>query len=516
MDRRQGQSRRAPRGFSLTVEIATTPLNPLAPPSTEPSANHTARGHRLGLGMLTIYGSGALVQDTAAFPLTYLLLFYLNQVCGMSGFWAGVALGVALVVDSFVDPLVGSLSDNSRSKHGRRHPWMIASALPLVVGFGLLFSIPVGLAGWGLFAYALALILVVRFGISAFQVPYIALGAELSDDYRERSTIVAARVLFTVLGTFAAAFLAYGVFLKGVGGPTHREAYGPLAWSCGAVILVGAALSSFGTLGTRGRLHAAAPGQTTSLASFLAEVAEVFRNPSFRVLFIGCLVLFIAMGTAGALTLYANTSFWKLSTQQILLVTMVSLVGIFLGVFIAAGLTRALEKRAVALAGVTLVGICQLAPAGLQVLGLWPAGSAVLMLSIAAAIAGVGISMSLIGFQSMMADAADEHEHLFGARREGLFFAGISLAAKASTGLGAILGGMILDLIGFPHALDAAGHPLIVAVPAETIRNLGLAYGPGASVITAISVLILLGYRRSKQDHELIREALVKRRAEAG
>ncbi|MDQ0465771.1 GPH family glycoside/pentoside/hexuronide:cation symporter [Caulobacter ginsengisoli] len=499
----------------MTIEIVDTPLNPLAPPPTDPSANHTARGRKLGLGMLTVYGSGALVQDTAVFALSYLLLFYLTVVCGMSGSLAGLALGVALVVDSFVDPLVGSLSDNSRSRHGRRHPWMIASAVPLVVGFGLLFSIPVGLGGWALFAYALTLILVVRFCISAFQVPYIALGAELSDDYRERSTIVAARVLFTVLGTFAAAFLAYGVFMKGIGGQTHREAYPPFAWSCGAVILAGAALSSFGTLSARGRLHAAAPGQTTSLASFLAEVAEVFRNPSFRVLFIGCLVLFISMGTAAALTLHANTYFWKLPTSAILLVTLVGLVGIFLGVFLAAGLTQVVEKRVVALTGVFLVGLCQLAPAALQVSGLLPPGSAVLLLSIFAAVSGVGISMALIGFQSMMADAADEHEHMFGARREGLFFAGISLAAKASTGLGAMLGGLILDVIGFPHGLDAAGKALVVAVPAETIRNLGLAYGPGASVITGVAVVILLGYRRTRKDHELIREALEQRRAGA-
>lgn len=463
--------------------------------------------------MLTIYGSGALVQDTAAYALSYLLLFYLTVVCGMSGFWAGIALGIALIVDSFVDPLVGSLSDNSRSRHGRRHPWMIASAVPLVIAFGLLFSIPVGLTGIGLFFYALALLLIVRFCISGFNVPYTALGAELSDDYRERSTIVAVRVLFTTLASLVAAYLAYGVFLKGDGGTSNREAYGPLAWSCGALVLFGAALSSFGTLGVRHRLHEAAPEQTSSFAGFLAEVVEVFRNPSFRVLFIGCLVLFISLGTAAGLTLYANTFFWKLDTKAILAVSLVSLLGLFLGVFLAAGLTQILEKRTVALAGVILVGLCQLAPASLQVLGVLPPGSAVGTLMIAGAVVCVGMSLSLVGFQSMMADAADEHEHLFGARREGLFFAGISLAAKASSGLGAMLAGLILDVIGIPSGLDKFGHPLASAAPAEAIRNLGLSYGPGAAVITAVSVVILFGYRHSQRDHERVREALEQRRA---
>lgn len=493
----------------MTVELAPPPLDPASPAPD----NHTARGQRLGLGLLTVYGSGALVQDTAAYLLSYLLLFYLTVVCGMDASWAGMALGVALIVDSFVDPLVGSLSDNSRSRHGRRHPWMIGSALPLVVAYGLLFSIPQGLSGAGLFVYALALLLVVRVCISGFNVPYTALGAELSDDYRERSSIVGARVLFTTLASLFAAYLAYGVFLKGEGGTTHREAYAPLAWSCGGLILFGAALSSFGTLGMRDRLHRPAPEQSASLAGFMAEVVEVFRNPSFRVLFIGCLVLFISLGTAAGLTLYANTFFWRLDTEAILNVSLISLFGLFVGVFIAAGLTQVMEKRTVALTGLVLIGLCQLAPALLQVMGLLPPGSAVGTLMIAGAVVCVGMSLSLVGFQSMMADAADEHEHLFGARREGLFFAGISLAAKASSGLGAMLAGLILDVIGIPSGLDRFGHPLASAAPADSIRNLGLAYGPGAAVITAISVLILFGYRHSESAHENIRRSLERRRA---
>jgi GPH family glycoside/pentoside/hexuronide:cation symporter len=324
---------------------------------------------------------------------------------------------------------------------------------------------------------------------------------------------VAARVLFTTLASFDAAFLAYGVFLNSGSGAAHREAYIPLAWSCGALILFGAALSSFGTLGMRSRLHQAAPEQASSFRGFLAEVVEVFRNPSFRVLFIGCLVLFISLGTAASLTLYANIFFWKLSKEAIKYVSLISLLGLFLGVFIAAALTQRLEKRTVALTGVVLVALCQLAPAGLQVAGLLPPDSAVATLMIAGVVVCIGMSMSLVGFQSMMADAADEHEHLFGARREGLFFAGISLAAKASSGLGVMLAGVILDVIGIPSGLDKFGQPLASSAPGDAIRNLGLAYGPGAAVITGISILILFGYRHSQRDQERIREALEQRRA---
>ncbi len=498
--------------FGESMNVVTPP--PPAKVGGETSANHTERSGRLGMGMLAAYGAGALVADTTSFGLNTLLLFYLTIVCGLSGSAAGLALGIALVVDAFVDPLVGSLSDNSRSRHGRRHPFMIASVIPIVVAFGMLFSVPAGLSGIGLFAYALVALLAVRIGLSAFGIPYIALGAELSDDYAERSTIVAARVLFTVLAGVAAAFLAYGVFMRGVGGQTHRDAYPPFAWTCGALVFLGAAVSSLGTLRMRGRLHAAPPKQGAAMGRLVAEVVEVFKNPSFRVLFFACLILFVALGAAGALTLHANTYFWLLTNPQILVITLIASLGVLVGVFVAGFISRTLEKRTVALLGIGLIGVCQLTPAMLKVAGLIPAGGDVLTLLIAAFLGGIGSSAALIGFQSMMADAADEHEILFGARREGLYFAGISLSVKASSGIGALIAGLILDLIGFPHGLPPAAM-VLHAIPPSAVRDLGLFYGPGASVLTALCMLTLARYRRGRADHEQVRDTLAQRR-EAG
>jgi GPH family glycoside/pentoside/hexuronide:cation symporter len=487
-------------------------------PAREAGANHAERSGRLGLATLGAYGAGAAVQDTIQYGLNTLLLFYLTIVCGLSGSAAGLALGIALVVDAFVDPLVGSLSDNSRSRHGRRHPWMAVSALPIALSFYVLFSVPPGLTGAGLFAWALFALLAVRIGLSGFMVPYIALGAELSDDYGERSVIVASRVLFTVVATAIGAFLAFGVFMKGAGGQTHRDAYPPFALSCGLVVLLAAAASTLGTLRSRGRLHAAPPAQSagqgaTALGRLAAEVVEVFRNPSFRTLFLACLILFVGLGAAAALTLHANTYFWKLPSRAILIITLTYTVGILAGIFIAGLLGRFLEKRIIALFGISLIGLSQLVPAALKVAGVIPPSAYVPTLMLSHGLAGVGASASLIGFQSMMADAADEHEHLFGARREGLYFAGINLSAKASSGIGAVIAGLVLDIIGFPHGLGGAGGAVARAIPPEAVRNLGLLYGPGASLITAFSVITLLGYRRGRADHAKIRAALELRRA---
>ena len=482
-------------------------IAPIGPPID----NHEARSKRLGIGTLGVYGSGMLVQDTLGLGLGSLLLFYLTILCGMSGSLAGLATGAALVLDAFIDPLAGSISDNSRSRHGRRHPFMILAAIPIAVGYGLLFSIPVGLSGWGLFAFAMVMLMTVRVGLSFFQVPYVALGAELSDDYTERSTIVAARVLFTVVAGLAAAVLTYGVFLGGHNGQHNRAGYSPLAWTLGGIVLLGAAISSFGTLNMRHRLHAAPIDNGGGVGRVVAEVVEVFKNRSFCILFAACLILFIGLGVGGALSLHANTYFWKLQPPQILVITLVLSAGYLAGVFIGAALSRRWEKRTVALLGISLIGVGQLVPVSLRLAGLIPASAAVPTLMIGGICSGIGAACSLIGFQSMMADAADEHEHLFGARREGLYFAGISFSAKASSGIGLILAGLILDLIAFPHGLDLPGAPH-VNIPLDTIDKLAFFHGPGAAVITAISVLTLTLYKRGKRDHEEVRAALVAKR----
>ena len=502
--------------MSVNVPVNDPSLQAAAEPrkaaDAAPSANHLARSSKLGLGALSIYGSGALVENITTVTIGGLLLFYLTIICGLSGSLAGAALGVTLVVDSFIDPVVGSLSDNSRSRHGRRHPFMIASIVPIVVAFGLLFSVPKGLGGLALFGYALATLLSLRVAISFFYVPYMALGAELTDDYAERSRVVAGRVFFTVLGGVSAAILMWGVFLKGQDGRFHGAAYSPLAWTLGAIVAAGALLSTIGTLNSRGRLHAAPIGGRFGLGQLLKEVLEVLKNRSFISLFMPCLILFTALGVAGTLTLHANTFFWKLGSGQILTLTLIAPIGIFIGIFGAALLARKIDKRTTAMLGLALIGVAQVGPVMLRLGGLITLDQGMAALAVATLLGGLGGSVATIAFQSMMADAADEHEYLFGARREGLYFAGITLSAKASSGLGAWIGGIALDVIGFPHGV---ANPAVLAhIPAETIRNLGIAYGPGASLFTVVSIAVLMTYRLTKADHARIQAELQRRRAE--
>jgi len=455
---------------------------------------------RVGAGLLGAYATGSLTETTINFTLGQFGLFYLTIICGLTGVEAGFVGLISTLVDAFVDPWVGSLSDNLRSRLGRRHPFMIGATLPTAAALVLLFSIPAGIHGVALMVYATVLSLALRIGLSFFQVPYYALGAELTDDYAARSTVVAARVGVAVLATVAVTLLSYRLFLSAPGATSQRSAYVPLALSLGAMVAVGGFVAGFGTLSVRARLHAPKV-QIGGGSRLLAEVREVFRSGSFRVLFSGVLLFFLASGVATSLTY-----FWRLTTAEIGTLTLVYTAGTAVGIVLTGVAARRVEKRTLAVTGLFLIFVSQLIPAPLRVAGFLPThASVMLILTLAVVLLGFGVSAAAIGYQSMMADAADEHELLYGGRREGLYFAGVNFSAKATSGLGVLGAGLILDLIGFPHGL-APGQ--IAHLHLSTVNELGLIYGPGAAVVSLGSVLIVMRYRLDRKSHAAVLKAL--------
>ena len=478
------------------------------------SDNNTRDISRLSLATKAVYGTGQFADSISATAINTFLLFYLNEVCGLSGILAGLALGLALVVDAFVDPLMGSISDNSTSPWGRRHPYMIGSLVLIFFGLGLLFSLPKGLGTWPLFFYATFITLILRVGLSGYIVPYTALGAELTDDYADRSSVVGWRTFFSVFATLTPLVLGYLVFLAGAKTYDHA-AYVPFGWICAAVMTFFSGLAAFGTLGARARLHQAAPGTDHPLRRLLREVIEVFKNPSFVILFSTVLIFFVAQGTAAALTLHGSKFFWKLDTLQILLVAVTTLVGVMLGlpgVWLAG---RWVEKRAMVIWSLLYIVVTQ---AGLPVAHIWgliPAGAAVVPILVTnSVLAGIAITFLTVGFQSMMADAADEHELIFGARREGLYFAGLSFSAKAASGLGTFIAGMALGIIDFPADLASKGGDK-VHIAAATVDHLGLMYGILPGALTFVCIVLTIFYRLDRAAHTRIQSELETRRAAA-
>ncbi len=226
------------------------------------------------------------------------------------------------------------------------------------------------------------------------------------------------------------------------------------------------------------------------------------------------MVFFVAQGTAGVLALHANTFFWRLPDGIIATAAIAIPVGSAIGIPIITLLARRFEKRTIVLGGQFSFCIIQGVPPLLRIAGLLPNNGSVLygLLIANAAIAGIIITALVIGFQSMLADAADEHDLLFSARREGLYFAGLSFSVKAAAGAGALIAGIALDIIGFPKGITASGGT-VLHIATSTIRNLGLIYGPGPALLTSFCIAVMWRYRIDRKKHAEIRRQLSERNA---
>ncbi len=454
-----------------------------------------------------IYALGQVAQSGGFEAAIGFIFFYYTAVLGLSGSLVGAALAISLAFDAVVDPVIGSLSDNVHSRLGRRLPVMIAAIPFVVVSMGLLFSPPVHMGQTGLFAWLTVTSIAVRSAISAFNVPYIALGAELADGYAERSSVVAYRTLVGIFSNVAVVAVAFSVFFAAPGGLLRRDGYPGLGWAVALFILVGTTLCCVGMARHAAGLPRAATAPGNLVTRLPGELREIFANPSFRLLFASAVIFYVAVGANGALGSHVAIFVWRLPATLLQFTSYAVLLGVLIGVPITPLVQRRLEKKTVVNIGLGMIIISWIVLPTLRVAGAFTlTGPPVLgALCALAVFGGIGIALAVIAYPSMMADAADEHELLFGNRREGLYFAGLGFAAKAATGIGVLVGGFALDLIGFPS--NAAQHPdLVLSEP--LLRRLIIGWGPLPALFGIASMMILAGYRISRRRHDEISKAL--------
>jgi GPH family glycoside/pentoside/hexuronide:cation symporter len=454
------------------------------------------------------FATGDLVDGIVNYGVGTFIFYYLTAVCGISGTVTGTILVLSTCSDAFLDPLIGSVSDNTRSRFGRRLPYMFIAAFPTALFFGLLFSIPLALKGALLAVYVGFILLGLRLSTSFYFLPYAAVSAELSTEYSERSLVFAYRTLLNCVGNVILLVLGYYVFMHGQAGLLNHTAYVGFAWTCAAIALAGALTSAFAVSRMRGRLRPVEPGGLRSLR-IATELREISQNRSFWYLFLCCLLFWTAIGLAATLGIHANLYFWHLPANIIGLLPLINIVGYAVGVPLCTLTLRWFEKRNVAIIGLALACSTLAIPVLLQLLGVLPQGNPLYaILGVVAFLGGMAGTFAFVPWGSMMSDAADEHELLFGSRREGLYFAGLFLSVKAAAGVGGFLGGLCLDLIHFPRDVASiATHPL----PHDVVTNLGLVQGPLAAVVGMLSALMLLGYRIDRSALERIQSAIAKR-----
>ena len=431
---------------------------------------------------------------------TILLLFY-NQVIGLPGPLVGGAILIALVFDAFLDPIVGQFSDNLRTRWGRRHPLMYLSALPVAISYLLLWNPPHWSHG-ALFAYLIVVAIVVRIFITFYEIPSSALAPELSPDYDQRTVFLAYRMFFGWLGGLGMYMLAFSVFLQ----PDTHYHVGQLNADCyhrygltAAILMFCAIMIS--ALGTHRHIRhfRVIPQRRIGIFQLLGEMAASLRNRSFLVLFAAGVFFNAATGLVFALGVYFNTYFWRLTSNQIFLLAISTLLAAALAFGVALPLSHRYGKKYAAMVLFAFSLAIGIIPLSLRLMGVFLANGSpwlVPTLAVFNIVTAATAIASAILLGSMLADVVEDSERVTGRRSEGLFFAASSFMQKTASGMGLFLSGLIIAIVHFPvNATPGKVDP-------EVIRNLALAYLPGIVLLYGLAIAIVGFYRITREDHE--------------
>ena len=457
-----------------------------------------------------LYSSGAITYALKDAAFAAFVLFYYKQVLGLSGTLTGLAIALSVVWDAISDPMVGAWSDNLRTRWGRRHPLMVASVLPIALGFIALFEPPEAVLSSqrSLFLWLLGSVIVLRTALTFFMIPYLALGAEMTTDYHERTRIASARTnLGWFMGVVAAAAAMFFIFNDsgGLDGRFIEDNYHLYGWLSGLGAII------FSTICIQSTWHyipALIERTSAKNDNLLRNIFATFNNKNFRYL----VFLETAVGGLGgvlsALLMVSFTYFWELNTLQISILFAGPPI---LAVIIVTGsshfVNKRLEKQQL-LQFSCIVGALNLAwLTPLKLLG-WLPQEAGIVFGLVFVNYAIFVTMSImrtVANQALLADIADEHELATGQRQEGVMFAAAFFAAKFCAGFGYLVAGPFLDMIGL-----AAG-----AVPGETPESvalgLGIVMGPGLALMMIVPIWMSLKLDASLAGQLAVQKALNER-----
>lgn len=456
------------------------------------------------------YGVGGGVEGVVYTTINFFLMFYLTVIVGLSPSLAGIIMLISLVIDGMTDPIIGSFSDNSRSPRGRRHVFMLYAIFPLCISLGLLFSIPYGLDGSIVVLYALLSNISLRLFLGVYAIPYQALSAELWSDYSVRSRISLYKCFFFSFATIGTLYMGFSFFFSSPEGISDASAYPLFGWVA-ALLTLFFGLFCWGTTHLHKEGFDIAEGVTGfSVKRFLLEFVELSKNNAFSRAILGMLIAQTGTGVMFNLNLLTLSYFWGLSTESIERVTLAFPIGFFLGVPVAKLIISRVEKHTCIIASNLALALIYSMLAFLGTSGFLAVPSDLASRLLVAAMGLIGlVSMSFtVSFFALIPDIVDEHELLFSARKEGVFFAVVILSAKVAAGLGAVFAGFGLDLIGFSNDLTTAA-----AFPEDVAMRMALLWGLVPAAFCVTSIILFCGYRISKQKHSEILEKLALRRA---
>ncbi len=471
---------------------------------------------KLTFGEKLAYGAGDLGTSITTNLLSFFLLFFFTNVAGLDPALAGVVLLIGKIFDAINDPIIGVLSDRTKSKLGRRLPWMIYSAIPFGLTFLAQWLVPFPNDKMLLFWYYVIIGIIFNTFFTAVNLPYTALTPEITQDYDERTSLNSFRFTFSIGGSILSLFIAQLIFafFKDPARQTEGCNTGGMQYIVlGAVCAIISSISIYWCIwgiknraiaSDRHRLYNQSLDADVEELSFVEQLKVVFSNRPFLYVIGIYFCSWLALQITASIIPYFVVNWMKMQENDFIMVTIAVQGTALLMLSVWSAISKRFGKKVAYFMG---SGIWIIAQAGLFFLQ----PGQVVMLYILATMAGAGVSTAYLIPWSMIPDVTDLDELETGQRREGIFYAFMVLLQKFGLAIGLFLLGLGLSWAKFKESVPC--QPLPVQ-PDSALFAIRVAIGPLPTIALIIGLGLAYFYPITREVHTEILMRLAERRRE--
>ena len=437
------------------------------------------------------WGSGALGVAILMNTVAFVAVFFMVEVLGISPALAGTLVFLSKVIDIITDPIVGRWSDQFKTNGSRRRPFMLYGAFISAASFTMIFTTPEFSSQWITASYMFLALVIYTIGYTLFNLTYMCMPAEMTDDFHERTEIHGYRMAFVAVG----GLLAQSVvpWLQETMGRDQPQTYVFIGFAGGLIILVSMLIAYFGT--AKARFTTAAIEKT----DFIKEYAHVLTNKHFlRVLGIKAAQLFGVAGIS-VTTLFFFQNVLLADFRVLTLVAFISFVFTLGSIPVLVKLSKIIGKSQT----YVIAGLLYVTSALSWVFA--QAGEPTWLILVRYAITGISVSGNVVMAMSMLTDCIEYDTRKSGVRREGVYTALYSFTEKFTFALAPLVIGVALSYAGYSRDLT----PELAQTP--QIRQailLGMAYIPAA--MGALAIYLLLGYKLTEEELDKAGDSLEK------
>ncbi|MFN2364644.1 MAG: MFS transporter [Halarsenatibacteraceae bacterium] len=457
------------------------------------------------------YGAGNLGAGIILQVINTYIVFYATAVLNIPGTMVGIAVSLSIIWDALTDPVMGYISDRTNLKYfGRRHLYLIIGALFAGIFNFYLWTISPEHTLIFKYSWFFINIILVKTFLTVFGTPYVALGAELSSDYNERTLIQSIRTVFFILGVFAATALVLYLFFKPTEeyslGQLNPGAYVNMGIASSIVMIISGIIVFITTYKYLPYLYKFTDDKRSGsfkpvneLKQLIADFKTALNNYDFRSVVLGYLFtnLTVALFTAVGLHVFTYT-FDMNNTEIAIIIGTQFLVSIISQPFWVAVSAR-FDKRPTVLIGLGFSLVAAFIFLFSVLNRAYIADHHLLLLPFAF-MAGFGNGSLFTMPASMVADVIDVEELKTGVRLEGIYYGCLTFSCKTSQSIAILSLGILLDIIGF--------DPKLAAQPDFTLLFIGLILAVGGIITIGFAFKFYNNYRLTHSIVENVQEKL--------